>query len=166
MKEFHCLKSFTTQGLSHGICRIHVARVTCPETSKLLPPSAGPSISIPFWGWQSVWDLDKIVFQIFYFEFLRHSLMYIFEICQHNMFLCIYMIQFIDSLDSVILAEGPFEQEQYRKSRELWIFQKTPPMIPPMILVSFLNYLMGLEYLVKCDGSLSCRFLCQNNPDH
>ena len=32
IEKFQCLKSSTTQGLSHGIFRTHMARVTCPET--------------------------------------------------------------------------------------------------------------------------------------
>ena len=32
IEKFRCLKSSTTQGLSHGIFRTHVARVTCPKT--------------------------------------------------------------------------------------------------------------------------------------
>ena len=101
MKEFHCLKSFTTQGLSHGICRIHVARVTCPETSKLLHPSAGPSISIPFWGWQSVWDLDKM-----YFKFSISSF-YDIPSCTFLKFVnitCFYVFTWSSSLILLILS--------------------------------------------------------------
>ena len=32
IEKFQCLESSTTQGLSHGIFRTNVARVTCPET--------------------------------------------------------------------------------------------------------------------------------------
>ena len=32
IEKFQCLKSSTTQGLSHGIFRTHMAQVTCPET--------------------------------------------------------------------------------------------------------------------------------------
>ena len=32
IEKFQCLKSSTAQGLSTGIIRIHVTRVTCPQT--------------------------------------------------------------------------------------------------------------------------------------
>ena len=32
IEKFQCLKLSTTQGLSYGIIRIHVTRVTCPQT--------------------------------------------------------------------------------------------------------------------------------------
>ena len=32
IEKFQCLSSSTTQGLSTGILRIHVTRVTCPQT--------------------------------------------------------------------------------------------------------------------------------------
>ena len=32
IEKFQCLKSSTAQGLSTGIIRIHVSRVTCPQT--------------------------------------------------------------------------------------------------------------------------------------
>ena len=32
IEKFQCLTSSTTQGLSTGILRIHVTRVTCPQT--------------------------------------------------------------------------------------------------------------------------------------
>ena len=32
IEKFHCLKSSTTSGLSHGTLRRHVARAMCPQT--------------------------------------------------------------------------------------------------------------------------------------
>ena len=42
IEKFQCLKSSTTQGLSHGTFRTHVARVTCPETCLKVCQLQGP----------------------------------------------------------------------------------------------------------------------------
>ena len=42
IEKFLCLKPSTTQGLSRGIFRTHVARVTCPETCLKVCQLQGP----------------------------------------------------------------------------------------------------------------------------
>ena len=42
IEKFQCLKSSITQGLSHGIFRTHLTRVTCPETCLIVCQLQGP----------------------------------------------------------------------------------------------------------------------------
>ena len=63
IEKFQCLKSSTTQGLSHDNIRTHVARVTCPETCLKVCQLLGPKSQkrpIPSFVWAHPRTLQTI----------------------------------------------------------------------------------------------------------